>query len=456
MRRTFALTLALLAVATPARAAGPQVGIADDRILLAGGPTAEKAVAEWRRLGVQQVRIYALWRRIAPSWSPRGVYAWDALDQAVNRIVAAGMKPMLTITGPGPRWTSRRPKGRYDPDPELYARFARMVAERYGERVDRYLLWNEPNLNGWLWPQASCRRGRCTATAPHRYRALARGAYAAVHAADSRAQVLIGSLFSRGSDLRRANVNQRPLEFLRGLACVDASYRRIRSRRCKRFKPLKADGFAFHPHGTLTPPWRPFQHRDEVGMGSLSRLTRALDRLQRMHRLKPTTRRFSVYIDEFGYQTRPPDALAGVTLRQQDRWLQWGAYEAWRHPRVKLFSQYLWRDEPKHLNKRRDIASGGWQSGLRFAGGRAKPSLKHFATPFVVDAARRRLWGQVRRRDARTVEVQRRTRGSKRWRTIARRRTDAEGYWSWRTRLAPGASYRYHAAGATSATVKRR
>jgi hypothetical protein len=455
MRLTLALVLALLALAAPARAAGPQVGIADDRILLAGGPTADQAVAEWQRLGVQQVRIYALWNRIAPSRSPRGEYAWGALDEAVARVTAAGMKPMLTITGPGPRWTSRSPRRRdprYDPNPKLYAQFAGMVAERYGDRVDRYVLWNEPNLSGWLRPQARCKRGRCATVGPHLYRALARGAYAAVHGADKNAQVLIGAMSSRGSSLLRANSNQRPLAFLRGLACVDARYQRLRSGRCKKFKPLKADGFAFHPHGILTPPWQPFSNPDDVGIASLSRLTGALDRLQRMHRLKPTTRRFNLYLDEFGYQTRPPDAFAGVSLKQQDHWLQYAAYQAWRNKRVKLFSQYLWRDEPDGRNN----IFGGWQSGLRFAGGRAKPSLKHFATPFVLDTAGRRLWGQVRRRDARTVEVQRRVSGGKRWRTIGRRRTDSEGYWSWRTRLTPGASYRYLAAGAKSATLLRR
>ncbi|HET6550898.1 MAG TPA: hypothetical protein VFG79_20710, partial [Solirubrobacter sp.] len=432
MRLTFALLLALLALAAPARAAGPQIGIADDRILLAGGPTADKAVAEWQRLGVQQVRIYALWNRIAPS-RPAGDYSWSALDHAVALVTTAGMKPLLTITGPGPVWTSRHPRRRdprYDPDPKLYAQFARMVAERYADRVDRYVLWNEPNLSGWLRPQATCKRGRCTTVGPHLYRALARGAYAAVHAADPRAQVLIGAMSSRGSDLRRPTSNQRPLAFLRGLACVDARYHRLHGGRCKKFKPLKADGFALHPHGILTPPWQAFGNPDDVGIASLSRLTGALDRLQRMHRLKVTTRRFNLYIDEFGYQTRPPDVFAGVSLKRQDKWLQYAAYQAWRNPRVKLFSQYLWRDEP---NSRSNSVFGGWQSGLRFASGRAKPSLKHFATPFVVDAARRRLWGQVRRRDARTVEGQRRARGSKRWRTIGRRRTDGEGYWSWRT-----------------------
>jgi hypothetical protein len=63
---------------------------------------------------------------------------------------------------------------------------------------------------------------------------------------------------------------------------------------------------------------------------------------------------------------------------------------------VKLFSQYLWRDDPVS----RGGSYAGWQSGLEFANGRAKPALKHFANPFAIDTARGRLWGQVRRRDA--------------------------------------------------------
>ena len=85
---------------------------------------------------------------------------------------------------------------------------------------------------------------------------------------------------------------------------------------------------------------------------------------------------------------------------------------------MKLFTQYLWRDEPVEA----DGSYAGWQSGLRYADGRAKPSLKTFPTPFVLDAARGRLWGQVRRRDTRTVKVQRRLAGSSRWRVVATRR----------------------------------
>src|SRR3954447_14473033 len=225
MRLTLAVLAALLLFATPARAAGPEVGIADDRILLNGGPAADQAGKEWAGLGIQTVRIYALWSRIAPN-SPSGANDWSQLDAAVNRVMAAGMKPILTITGPGPLWVSRRAERgepRYDPDPKLFGKFAGEVAARYGGRVDRYIIWNEPNLGGWLRPQGSCQGRTCTPVAPHLYRALVQAGYPAVHEADPGAQVLIGTMSSRGSNLAGENANERPMFFLRALGCVDAN-----------------------------------------------------------------------------------------------------------------------------------------------------------------------------------------------------------------------------------------
>ena len=455
MRLLFAVLAALLIfTAAPAHAAGPEIGIADDRILLAGGPNADKAVLEWQEHGIQTVRILAVWSRIAPN-SPTGSYDWGQLDAAVARVDAAGLKPMLTITGPGPLWVSRRSERgepRYDPDPKLFGEFAELVAARYGDKVDRYILWNEPNLGGWLRPQAACFGKVCNSVAPHLYRDLVAAAYPAIHAADSKAQVLIGAMSSRGSRISNENANHRPLAFLRALGCVDANFKKLSTGRCKGFKPAPADGFAFHPHGVLASPETVFPQPDDVSIASLSRLTAVLDKLQKAKRLKGTKRKLDLYLDEFGYQTNPPDKFTGITLTQQDQWLQRAAYQAWRNPRVKLFAQYLWIDEPRSLNN----ANGGWQSGMYFADGRAKPALKRFATPFALDAARGRLWGQVRTRETRTVTVERKLAGSSSWRKIGTRRTDAQGYWSWTTRLSVGASYRFQAAGATSAALKRR
>jgi hypothetical protein len=457
---------AVLVPAPPAVAVGPEIGIADDRVLISGGPAADRAVASWRALGVDTVRIFASWSRIAPAPTarrrPAGFdaadphsphYAWSALDAGVDRVRAAGMQVTLTITGPGPLWSSaapRRGEPTYRPRPSAYAAFARAVAGRYGDRVDRYILWNEPNIPTWLRPQAKCSRGRCTPVAPHLYRGLVRAAYPAVRAADPGAQVLIGTLSPRGGDLRRANSTMRPLAFLRAFGCRTARFTRAHTGACRGFRPATGDGFAFHPHGALTAPDRPLRHPDDVNIAELDDLQRTLGRLQRQGALRATTYRFGIYIDEYGYQTRPPDPAAGVRPRTQDQWLQRAAYVAWRNPRVKLLTQYLWRDEPRGPNG----TFGGWQSGLLFAGGRPKPSLAHFDTPFVLDAARSRLWGQVRPGGAHSVLVQRRVGGGA-WREFARVTTDARGYWSLKRRLTPGASYRYQAAGATSAVRRR-
>ena len=124
MRRLIPLVLLLTcALAATARAAGPEVGIADDRVLLLGaGPDADRAVRAWKADGVDIVRILATWRTIAPAADaldpPEGFvaddpndphYDWRRLDDAVNRVRFAGMKVMLTVTGPGPLWSSRSP-----------------------------------------------------------------------------------------------------------------------------------------------------------------------------------------------------------------------------------------------------------------------------------------------------------------------------------------------------------
>src|ERR671915_1299840 len=459
MRRLITLLfLLVLLPAAPAHAGAGEIGIADDRILMPGGPLADRAVAEWSAMGVDTVRIFALWSRIAPARRPTGFdpddpneprYQWSFLDNAVDRVRAAGMNATLTITGPGPLWSSSAPRRRkpaYKPRPAAYAAFAEAVARRYATRVDRYILWNEPNISAWLSPQATCRRGGCTPVSPHHYRKLARAAYPAVSQSDPVAQVVIGALSPRGQRLKNANTVMRPLLFLRRLGCRTDGWARMRTGGCRGFKPATGDGFAIHPYSGRTAAERPHTNSDDVSLAQISILTKRLDRLQRLRGLRSTTRRLGIYIDEYGYQTSPPDRIAGIGPRTQDSWLQRAAYLAWRHPRIRLFTQYLWRDEPRSS----DFSFGGWQSGLRFSGGRAKPSLAHFDTPFALDRARRRLWGQVRPGGAHTVTVQRKRRGGG-WRRLAVVTTDARGYWSLTRRLTPGTSYRFRAAGLTSA-----
>jgi hypothetical protein len=299
-------------------------------------------------------------------------------------------------------------------------------------------------------PQASCKRGRCTPVSPHLYRGLVRAAYPAIKAADPGAQVVIGTLSPRGQRLRSAKTVMRPLLFLRRMGCRTDSFKRMRGGACKGFKPATGDGFAIHPYSGTLAPERSHPNADDVALASVSRLTRTLDRLQRRRALRSTTRRFGIFVDEYGYQTRPPDPIGGIGLQRQDSYLQRAAYIAWRNSRIRLFTQYLWRDEPRSS----DRSYSGWQSGLRFSNNDVKPSLAHFDTPFVVDAKRRRLWGQARPGGAQTVTLQMRPNGS-RWRSFAHVRTDSRGYFTHKLRPRAKTRYRFRAAGVTSAALHR-
>ena len=97
-----------------------------------------------------------------------------------------------------------------------------------------------------------------------------------------------------------------------------------------------------------------------------------------------------IWLTEYGYQTNPPDAFLGVTLKRQATNLSLAAMRAWRLPRVTMLIQYLYRDEPQ-LSR--------FQTGLVFVDNRWKPSLQAFRLPFAQMGRRGEraiVWGQVR------------------------------------------------------------
>ena len=256
-------------------------------------------------------------------------YNWGALDNAVNTVRATGMRVMLTITGPGPAVGLDRPgqaqpaldPERRRPTPTSRARSPRATASQ----VDRYLIWNEPNQQGWLQPQWQCdkRRRNCTAVSPHVYRSLVRAATPAIHAADPGSEVVMGELAPVGDPPISANTPIKPLIFMREMGCVDAQYRTVRSGRCKGFKAPQADSFGYHPHPLLNAPDKPNPDRDEAQFADLSRLFSVLDKLRAKKRLRVSG---NIHLTEFGYQTNPPDKAVGISLAKQTTYLQQAAF----------------------------------------------------------------------------------------------------------------------------------
>ena len=237
-----------------------------------------------------------------------------------------------------------------------------------------------------------------------------------------------------GETAPRGNRNVvHPLRFLRGALCLDDRYRRRRG--CRR---LPANGYAHHPYTTRAGPFFVSRRRDDVTIGSLWRLTRALGRAERARALP---RRTPIYLTEFGIQSRP-DPVYGVSQTRQAEYRAIGEKIAWNTGRVRAISQYLMRDDlPRNGSNR----YGGFESGLRRADGRKKVAYGAFRLPMVARRAGRRvrLWGLVRPHSGRErVEIQYRDRRGRRWRRLKRDRTGARGYWATSTRYRRGRAYR--------------
>jgi hypothetical protein len=196
-----------------------------------------------------------------------------------------------------------------------------------------------------------------------------------------------------------------PLAFLRGALCLSSHYHKRHA--CKR---LDVDGWAHHPYTTSLGPWFHSRRRDDVTIGTLSRLTRALDRARRAHAVR---RRVDLYQTEFGIQSRP-DRIVGVSETRQAEYRSISELIAYRNPRVRAFSQYLMRDDLPRAGTASE-RYGGFESGLRHSGGAEKLAYDGFRLPLVAERGRRtHLWGLVRPAHRKTtVRIEYRNRGAK-------------------------------------------
>jgi hypothetical protein len=459
---------AVLAATAPARAArGFEVGIEDERLTLTGSIEAPFAAAEWKQLGVQYVRVQVHWWQVAPSGKstkkPSGFksynpddprYNWAQPDTAVQTVAAAGLKPMVTITGPGPVWASSSPRKHniyWKPKAKEFGQFAYAVAKRYAAYADRYLIYNEPNQKGWLQPQWSCHTRRhhrtCSPVSPNTYRDLVRAAVPQVHKADPHSEAVIGELAPVGNRPISDETPMAPLPFLRQMGCVDSRYHHIRSGSCKHFKAASGDSFGYHPHPKKLAPDAVNRDTDDAQFGDLSRLFHALDKLSRGHRIKAPGHTFKIRLTEFGYETNPPDRANGVSQSLQNRYLQQAAYIAWKSRRVESLNFYGWEDEPTRNLGRGANRYSGYQTGLETVNGKKKPAYTTFAAPFVIDLPNRRktglFWGQVRPAHSGKVTIQVRKRHSRTWKTLTTVSMSRDGLWSKRIKVSSTSSYRY-------------
>jgi hypothetical protein len=306
-----------------------EVALQDDAVFLQRAYyDRDRALAQAQQMGVTRLRVLVLWARVPGAQpnarsAPASVqYDWSSYDSLIDDAAKHGIRVQLDLSGPAPAWaTGNHQPGVVRPKAQLFGDFARAAARHFKGRVDRYSIWNEPNYVGWLAPRSK---------EPSLYRALYSQAYDAIKKADPGAQVLIGET-APYAETGRAMA---PLEFLRKVTCRTAIYAPARA--CP---PLEADGYAHHPYEFANPPQAPYPGADNVTVGSLGRLTRALDRLAQAKALMtPAGKPLDIYLTEFGYFASGPVA---VPPAKRADYLKTAFDIAARNPRVKEMLQYI-------------------------------------------------------------------------------------------------------------------
>lgn len=280
-----------------------EVAIQDDNAFLGKrfGFSPQLALDRAKEIGVTRIRVNVSWTQVvgdknaAKKKAPKGLrYQWAEIDRLIDLAAARGIRIHLCLTGPAPAYaTAKRRKGVYKVNPAKFAAFARAAARHFKGRVDRYSIWNEPNLDQWLTPSRS---------APKIYRKLFESSFKAIKRADKKAKVLIGETAPYEQKRRNGKLRtMAPVAFVRAVACVNKKYKRSG----KKCKPLKADGYAHHPYDYRVAPNRVSKvakGRDNATMGQISNLTRALSKLAKARALRtPKGRPLDVYLTEFGY-----------------------------------------------------------------------------------------------------------------------------------------------------------
>jgi hypothetical protein len=338
MIRAFAPAFVLLALAVPATAsaAAPiEFALQDDSVFVEQRfMDREQALDHATQLHTKRIRVNIQWARVlttdagdkhTPAGGPAYDFSrFDALQQAAAK---RNIKLQLTLTGPAPAWATKDHKvSGTEPDPVKFAAFARTVTAHFKGRVDRYSIWNEPNLRSWLAP---------TNKAPQLYRGLYTAGYTAVKTVDPKAKVLFGE-FAPYHDGRTIA----PLKFLRDVTCVDKHYKRTK----KHCTPLKADGLATHPYQFTKEPHKLTGSADDAPISRLDAVIGAVDKLAKAKALRtPKGSRLDLYMTEFGYLS--------VGSRKQTQtvraaWLRTAFDIARRSGRVRQILQFQLVDGP--------------------------------------------------------------------------------------------------------------
>lgn len=449
----------VLALAPSASAVRPlETGMAD------GGPfnvalEIPNAYKKVRATGASAIRLYVIWRNIAPAGAekPAGfdpadpadpAYDWSLLDYQVYYALQNDLEPILSIEA-APDWAegdgSGPFPGTFDPSAREFGLFATAAAQRYSgsfnnlPRVRYWQAWNEPNYFRHLMPQYNTAfsdpvGANSRLLSPGVYRGLLNAFARSVHRVHRDNLVITGGLAPFGNERAETHVS-RTLPFMRALLCMNARNRPEPG--CN--KRSHFDVWSHHPY-TSGGPTHHAASSEDVSMGDLEKMSRLLNAAIRAGHIV-SRQRPKFWITEFSWDTKPPDPGA-VPMKIHKRWVAHALYRAWKNG-VSLFTWFQLRDAEAPIEGEHTFESGLYfrckDGSGRIACLRPKPSRQAFRFPFVAFRSgehKARVWGRTPWGLPGQVAVEQRRKSG--WRRLAELRANRAGIFKRTLRVGSG------------------
>lgn len=287
------------------------IGISDSHLYNLSATDLERQLTLLKEAGVTDLRVGVPWIYVQPT---EQTYDWSKMDALVNTATDMGFSITAAITG-NTVWGSGAPLAGA-PDPQAYAAFAGVTAERYKGKISAYEVWNEPNGVIFYAP-----------VSPESYTKVLQSAYEAIKNADSDAKVIGGVL---GATKTVSGVTMAPEVFLERMYEAGAhGY---------------FDALSYHPyHYTL-----PFSQGAGVADSPMQQVLalRALMEANGDGDLK-------LWATEYGSPTTP---FFGVSEEQQAAFMK-DFIAAW---------QNIEGAGPAFLYSARDVNTGAWDNEANF------------------------------------------------------------------------------------------
>ncbi|WP_051874762.1 GH1 family beta-glucosidase [Streptomyces exfoliatus] len=109
-------------------------------------------IALLRELGVDDYRFSIAWSRLLPEGTgPVNQKGLDFYDRLIDQLLAAGVAPAVTLYHWDlPQALEDRGGWRTRETAEAFARYTALAAERYGDRVERWITLNEPYCSAFV------------------------------------------------------------------------------------------------------------------------------------------------------------------------------------------------------------------------------------------------------------------------------------------------------------------